>query len=131
MPKTCAYPGCRQPLLKYRTRPARYCSVACRAADFRLRQRLLTEAAVPELVEAVRALLQAWCTLDDAGTDQALEQLATHALVRYPWPPPAWVHVLAAACPGGRGSSSPAQGGSVLASAALGQGNISADIIDE
>lgn len=68
---------------KRQTRPVKYCSDKCKAAAFRLRQRLFEEHGVTSLVETVRGLLFVKCDDSQAAINAALVELAQHPLIRF------------------------------------------------
>jgi hypothetical protein len=81
----CGQPFAPDPA-KHRTKPVRYCSEKCKAAAFRLRQRLFDEHGVTSLVWQVRQLLNAWCEHDDEITGETLRALAEHSLIKHALP---------------------------------------------
>jgi len=91
----CARAGCGRQLPARRTRPANYCSPACKTADYRQRRRLLTGLPITSLIWDARRVVAAWQALqglapDDPGYQaeaemhEALAVLIGHPLLAGP-----------------------------------------------
>lgn len=132
----CLY--CNARIATPRTKPRRFCADRCRAAWQRVRARVLAEAGVDSLIAAITNVFDLAMPGNGAETAEreaaqlvALVALASHRLVRHPWPltlqevqvSPDRLDLIPSSVPGGGPAPLPAVGGFISAEMPIAESN--------